>query len=165
MQYNKECIIQMEIPEHNFLETCLFFNTNAFSRQLLKLAEIEFKPLKLSPAHASFLLLVFDTPGISPKELSRLLQLTPSTITRFIDSLVKKKLVLRTTKGKSAFIFPTPKSQTMQRSIAQAYKNLYLTYSEILGTKTAMGLSCKIAKANERMMENMKSLEENESQL
>lgn len=87
---NKKKRINMEAPRHNFLETCLFFNTNAFSRQLLKLAEVEFKPLKLSPAHASLLLLVFDAPGIGPKELSRLLCLTPSTITRFIDSLAKK---------------------------------------------------------------------------
>lgn len=142
----------MEPPLENFLETCLFFNTNAFSRHLLKLAEAEFKPLKLSPAHGSLLFLVFDTPGISPKELSRLLQLTPSTITRFVDSLVKKKLVQRQTKGKSALIFPTPKSMDMQGSIAQAYKNLYLAYSKILGRDEAMLLSHRIAKANEQVM-------------
>jgi DNA-binding MarR family transcriptional regulator len=114
----------MEASNQNFLDTCLFFNTNAFSRQLLKLAEVEFKPLKLSPAHASLLLLIFDNPGINPKELSSLLQLTPSTITRFIDSLAKKKLVRRKAKGKSVFIFPTQKSMEMQASIALAYKNL-----------------------------------------
>ncbi len=151
----------MEAPKHNFLENCLFFNTNAFSRQLLKLAEVEFKPLKLSPAHASLLLLIFETPGINPKELSRLLQLTPSTITRFIDSLAKKKLVRRKSKGKAAFIFPTQKSLDMQASIALAYKNLYIAYSRILGTKTAMGLSHLIAKANEKIMENR---EDNETQ-
>ncbi len=145
----------MEPPQKNFLETCLFFNTNAFSRHLLKLAETEFKSLKLSPAHASLLFLVFDSPGISPKELSRLLQLSPSTITRFVDALVKKKLVQRQTRGKSAFIFPTPRSMDLKGSIAQAYKNLYLSYTKILGTQEAMLLSHKIAKANEQVIKGL----------
>ena len=149
----------MEPPERNFLENCLFFNTNAFSRHLLKLAETKFKHLEISPAHASLMLLVYDTPGISPKELSRLLQLTPSTITRFIDSLVKKKMVLRRSKGKAAFIFPTPKGIDMQASIALAYKKLYLSYTEILGTDKAMLLSHGIAKSNEQVMEMLKNHE------
>jgi DNA-binding MarR family transcriptional regulator len=153
----------MEIPKDNFLSTCLFFNTNAFSRQLLKLAEIEFKPLKLSPAHASLLLLVFDTPGIGPKDLSRLLHLTPSTITRFIDSLVKKKLVFRKSKGKSVLIFPTQKSLDMKTSIAMAYKHLYFTYSRILGATSAMDLSCRISKANEQILESLKPRDDHET--
>jgi DNA-binding MarR family transcriptional regulator len=153
----------METPKHNFLDSCLFFNTNVFSRQLLKLAEAEFKPLKLSPAHASLLLLVFDTPGIGPKELSRLLQLTPSTITRFIDSLVKKKLVRRKARGKAVCIFPTEKSMDMQSSIALAYKNLYLCYSQVLGTTTSMDLSNRIARANERVREALKDQEYDET--
>ncbi len=153
----------MEAPNHNFLETCLFFNTNAFSRQLLKLAETEFKPLKLSPAHASLLLLVFETHGVGPKELSRLLCLTPSTITRFVDSLAKKKLVSRKSKGKSVLIFPTQKSLDMQASIAMAYKRLYLTYSRILGATSAMDLSFRISKANEQIMESLKPREDHET--
>ena len=141
----------MDAPEKNFLSTCLFFNTNSFSRNLLKLAEVEFKPLDISPAHASLLLLVFETPGISPKDLSRLLQLNPSTITRFIDSLVKKNLVFRENKGKAAYISPTPKSLGMRTDIAQSYKKLYLNYSRILGPDTAIILSHKIAKANDQI--------------
>ncbi len=141
----------MDAPEKNFLSTCLFFNTNSFSRHLLKLAEIEFKPLDISPAHASLLLLVFETPGISPKDLSRLLQLNPSTITRFIDSLVKKNLVFRENRGKAAYISPTPKSLGMRTDIAQSYKKLYLSYSRILGPDTAIILSHKIAKANDQI--------------
>jgi DNA-binding MarR family transcriptional regulator len=93
----------------NFLESCLFFNTNALSRYLLKLAEKEFKDLNLSPAHASLMLLVYDTPGISPKQLSVSLHLTPSTITRFVDVLEKKGLVKLETKGKAAFISTSQK--------------------------------------------------------
>lgn len=137
----------------NFLESCLFFNTNALSRYLLKLAEKQFKPLNLSPAHASLLLLVYDTPGISPKELGRHLHLTPSTITRFVDALEKKKLVIRKTRGKSAFISPSGKGLGLKRPIAMAYKKLYLEYTRVLGPDTASQLSFDILKANKQLAE------------
>ncbi|MCP3875871.1 MAG: MarR family transcriptional regulator [Desulfobacteraceae bacterium] len=135
----------------NFLENCLFFNTNALSRYLLKLAEKEFKHLKISPAHASLLLLVFDMPGISPKNLGLNLHLTPSTITRFIDSLEKRKLVKRRTKGKSALISATQKGLELKSPIAIAYKKLYMKYTKILGTKTANQLSFDILKASKEL--------------
>ncbi|MDD9304935.1 MAG: MarR family transcriptional regulator [Desulfobacter sp.] len=147
----------MNAPVENFLDTCLFFNANAFSRQLLKLAEIEFTHLKISPAHASLLLLVFETPGISPKDLSRLLELNPSTITRFIDSLAKKKLVRRQNKGKVAFIYPTPRGIGIKADVARAYKNLFLKYSEILGPETAILLAQNMAKANARVKDALKN--------
>jgi DNA-binding MarR family transcriptional regulator len=137
--------------KENFLESCLFFNTNALSRFLLKLAEKEFKHLKLSPAHASLLLLVYDTPGIGPKQLSRLLHLTPSTITRFVDALEKNRLVTRKAKGKSVFIFPSKKGLELKKSIAIAYKNLYLKYTKILGINTANQLSFTILSANKKL--------------
>ena len=146
--------------KENFLESCLFFNTNTLSRYLLKLAEKEFKHLKLSPAHASLLLLVYDTPGISPKELSRRLHLTPSTITRFVDALEKKELVKRITKGKAAFISPSEKGLELKRSIAIAYKKLYLKYIKILGSNTANQLSFTILKTNQKIAEFLDNNEE-----
>ena len=140
----------MDAPSQNFLETCLFFNANAFSRHLVKLGDEVFRALKLSPAHASLLLLVYETPGIGPKDLSRLLQLNPSTITRFIDALVKKKLVRREAKGKTASIYPTPKSLAIKADVARAYKELIMRYSEILGPETAVRLSQSIALANSK---------------
>ncbi len=136
---------------NNFLESCLFFNTNALSRHLLKLAEKEFKPLNLSPAHASLLLILFDNPGISPKELGQNLNLTPSTITRFLDALQKKKLVLRKSKGKSAMISASSKGLQMKRQIAVTYKKLYLNYTKILGSNFANQLSINILAANEKL--------------
>jgi len=144
-------------PDDNFLESCLFFNTNALSRYLLKLAEKEFKHLNISPAHASLLLLVYDSPGISPKMLSQHLYLTPSTITRFIDALEKKDLVIRKSKGKTASISPGKKGQEYKKPIADAYKNLYLKYTQILGKDQANLLSFSIFKANRELEVFMKN--------
>ncbi|WP_300457382.1 MarR family transcriptional regulator [Desulfobacula sp.] len=137
--------------EENFLESCLFFNTNTLSRYLLKLAEKEFKHLNLSPAHASLLLWVYDDPGISPKQLSQKLHLTPSTITRFVDALEKKALVTRKAKGKSAFISPSKKGLELKVPIAIAYKKLYLTYTKILGAEIANQLSFSILKTHQKL--------------
>ena len=132
----------------HFLEDCLFYSVNAFSRQLLKMADARFAPLKLSPAHASFLLILYENPGINSKKLGTLLQLTPSTITRFIDALAKKKLVKRKKHGKTIAIFPTDKGLALKPAIAQAYKAFYLNYTQILGLETAHSLARQIREAN-----------------
>ncbi|MDT8378891.1 MAG: MarR family transcriptional regulator [Desulfotignum sp.] len=136
---------------HHFLEACLFYNVNAFSRQLLKLAEVEFAPLKLSPAHASLMLILYDNPGINPKKLGELLQLTPSTITRFIDALAGKKLVRRKNRGKTIAIFPTEKGLEAKSAIAEAYKAFYLAYTRMLGSEYAHRLALQIHESGQRL--------------
>jgi DNA-binding MarR family transcriptional regulator len=136
---------------HHFLEDCLFFNVNAFSRQLLKLAEISFAPLNLSPAHASLMLILYENPGISPKKLGELLQLTPSTITRFIDSLAKKKLVRRKSSGKASALYSTDRGDDLKSAIAKAYKAFYINYSHILGDHRAHSLALQINQANREL--------------
>lgn len=141
----------------HFLENCLFYSVNAFSRQLLKMAETVFAPLKVSPAHASFLLILYDNPGINPKKLGILLQLTPSTITRFIDALAKKKLVKRKKHGKTVAIYPTDKGLALKPAIAQAYKDFYLNYTRILGHETVHDLARQINQANAELAKDVAS--------
>lgn len=144
----------MEIND-NFLEGCLFFNINALSRHLLKIAQKEFKSLNLSPAHASLLLLVYDNPGISPKQLSSYLNLTPSTITRFIDSLVSKGLLIRKTKGKKAIINASAKGNQIKMQVAQAYQRMYLEYTRILGKDVAHNLSYTLFEINNTLSDEV----------
>ncbi|MDZ7665240.1 MAG: MarR family transcriptional regulator [Desulfotignum sp.] len=135
----------------HFLEDCLFFSVNAISRQLLKLAEAEFASLKLSPAHASLMLILYDNPGINPKKLGEFLQLSPSTITRFIDALARKKLVRRKNCGRNIAIFPTQKGLEAKPAIAQAYKAFYLAYTRMLGDGNAHRLAMQIHQASQRL--------------
>lgn len=141
----------------HFLESCLFFNTNALSRYLLKIGEKAFSPLNISPAHATLMLVVFDEPGISPKKLSILLHLSPSTISRFLNALDKKRLIERKTKGKLAFIYPTVKALSEKPDIANAYKKMVLEYMEILGEKNAVLLSQDVLKANTVLADHLEN--------
>lgn len=145
----------MTEPEH-FLENCLFFNINTLSRYLLKLAQHEFDDLNISPAHASLMLIVYDNPGISPKKLSQMLHLTPSTISRFIDALIKKGLLIRKSKGKLAFIYPSKKGLLIKPDIADSYFRLYKSYTDILGEKEALQLSQLVLKQNQSISQAMK---------
>ena len=147
----------MEEHDH-FLEICLFFSANTLTRTLLKFAEKEFNPLKLSPAHASLLLAVYDSPGITPKKLSQVLRLSPSTITRFLDSLEKKKLLQRKIKGKSALISPTKKGLELKPAIAQAYQRFFKAYNEILGAIPAGSLCLDILDANKKLADHLNSV-------
>ncbi len=135
----------------HFLEGCLFYNVNAFSRQLLKMAEAEFVSLKLSPAHASLMLILYENPGINPKRLGELLQLTPSTITRFIDALARKNLVKRKNCGKHIEIFPTSKGMEAKSAVAEAYKAFYQAYTRMLGSANAHRLALQINRASQRL--------------
>ncbi|VAW65860.1 hypothetical protein MNBD_GAMMA08-1659, partial [hydrothermal vent metagenome] len=78
-------------------EKCIYFNSNALTRQINKIWDDAFKPFGLSPSHAYVLRLVLDQPGISMKQIAEELELAPSTVTRFIDSLINKKFLTRVT--------------------------------------------------------------------
>jgi len=93
----------------DYIGSCLFFNTNAFSRLLSKIAENEFKDLKLSPAHGTLMLIVYDNPGINPKDLSRHLQLTPLDHHPFCRCVGQKRVCHQKNKRKIRFCSPDPK--------------------------------------------------------
>lgn len=144
----------MTAETEQLLHNCLYFTANTLARRISHLAEEEFRFTGLSPSHAFLLMLVNDRPGITQKELAEALNLAPSTVTRFVDSLrLKQGLVERRTEGKSARIFPTEKGREMQGLIAKCWKALYRRYSEALGEETGKVITREIDKAAEALKE------------
>lgn len=92
---------------------CLYFMSNALARKVEKLAQESWKPVGLSPSHAYLLLAVLEEPGIQPGTLAAQLQLQPSTITRLMQKLEEKKLLVRTNEGKLTNVYPTPKAKEL----------------------------------------------------
>jgi DNA-binding MarR family transcriptional regulator len=123
------------------LDNCLYFSVNKLSRAITRMAEDSFKRTGLSPTHAFCLMLVNNKPGISQSELAEQLHMTPSTITRFIDKLVVKGLLERKAEGKRSFIFPTEDGESSQADIRAAWKDLYRSYSAILGEEAGKELT------------------------
>lgn len=141
--------------EGSILHNCLYFTANSLSRVITRMAEQEFMGTGLSPSHAFLIMLVNDCPGITQKELCEKLNLAPSTVTRFIDTLVYKKLLTRQAKGKASMVFPTKEGQLLQDPIEVAWKSLHARYATILGLKEGDELTSLIDKASMVLNKNI----------
>lgn len=112
---------------------CLYFSANAFARLITKMAEEEFASTGLAPSYAFLLMAVNGNPGIQPKFISEMMQLTPSTVTRFIEKLEHKEYLERKAIGKITEVYPTSKSLKLEKKIRKSWSSLYNRYSLILG--------------------------------
>ncbi|ULL13751.1 MarR family transcriptional regulator [Paenibacillus sp. H1-7] len=138
----------------SFLHDCLFFTANRLGRAITKMAEEEFAPTGLTPMYGYLIRLVNGAPGISQKELSKKLSITPSTLTRFIDKLEGKQLVERKGQGKTVHVYPTPKGEQLEETIRAASKRLHQRYETILGSDFAKQLGINIESASEQLEKN-----------
>jgi DNA-binding MarR family transcriptional regulator len=116
-----------------FLQDCLYFTTNRLSRAITRMADEAFATTGLAPAYGYLIRLVIGSPGITQKELSEKLSITPSTLTRFVDKLENKQLVERKVHGKTVMVYPTEKGIELGPTLRQASKRLKQNYEEILG--------------------------------
>ena len=97
------------------------------------------------------MMIVNDNPGIGQKELGHQLHLAPSTVTRFIDSLVYRGYLIRKNKGKTSVINLTNKGKKLKQPIDAAWKSLYHRYSEILGMREGDRLTRLIDEAGRKL--------------
>lgn len=111
----------------------MYFSSHALARRIEKLAIEAWKKVDLSPSHGYLLLLVIEEAGIGPSALADQLLLTPSTITRLIEKLEEKKLVVRASEGKTTQVYPTQKAKELYTRLKECLKDFYEKYSGILG--------------------------------
>ena len=116
-----------------------------------KLANASWEKLGLTASHAYILMLAIEQPGIQPSELVKHLLLSPSTITRLIEKLEGKKLVVRTTEGKLTNVYPTPKAKSMLPELKECLQEFYLQYTAILGKEESARLVGQINKLSDRL--------------
>ena len=119
----------------HLLQGCLYFTANSLARSLTSMAEEEFRKTGFAPNYAFIIMLVCEKPGMMQKELGAYLQLTPSTITRFVDKLERNHMVVRTGEGKAVFLEATAEGRAMLPEIQAAWDRLYQRYSKIIGQK------------------------------
>jgi DNA-binding MarR family transcriptional regulator len=100
---------------------------------MTKLADDSFASTGLTSSYAFLIMAVVDKPGIQPKEISQQMQLTPSTVTRLIEKMEYKKLLVRQQVGRTTEVFPTDLSIELNSKIKESWKELYDKYSTILG--------------------------------
>ncbi|MDE3247429.1 MAG: MarR family transcriptional regulator [Bacteroidota bacterium] len=130
---------------------CLYFASNALARKTEKMAVEAWKKTGLSPSHAYLLMIVLDEPGVQPGRLSAELHLTPSTVTRLIEKLESKKLVTRTTEGKTTMVYPTAKSKEMKPLMDQCVADFYRNCTAQLGKEETNRFVGTINKINDKL--------------
>lgn len=112
---------------------CLYFTANALARKVEKIAIETWKKVGLSPSHAYLLMLALDEPGIQAGQLAGQLQLTPSTITRLLEKLEEKKLVIRASEGKQTNVYPTQKAKDLKPTMKACVDEATERYGKIFG--------------------------------
>ena len=112
---------------------CLYFSSGSLARKVEKLAQESWKPVGLAPSHGYLLMMVIDDPGIQPGVLANELQLQPSTITRLIEKLEEKKLVVRIAEGKATNVYPTSKAKQLNSKLRECVSHFYAAHATILG--------------------------------
>jgi len=135
----------------SILHNCLYFTANSLARVITRMAGEEFRRTGLSPSHAFLMMVVNDHPGIGQKDLCEALHLAPSTVTRFIDTLVHKGYLVRRLDGKASRVFATDEGERLREPIAAAWKSLHGRYAEVLGRKEGDALTAMIDDASGRL--------------
>lgn len=130
-------------------EECLYFNTNSLARTVNRIWTAAYRQSDLSPPHAFLLRVVLAKPGLLPRELAGELNLSRSTITRFLDSLEKRDLLARmpTKKdGREVQVFPTKEAKEIHQELDDIGRNLTKLMREKIGKND---LSQAVAKLRE----------------
>lgn len=140
--------------ENQLLTRCLYFTASRFARNITKLAEETFDADDLAPSYLYLIMTVQFHPNITQKELCRKLSIAPSTSTRFIDKLEKRKLVTRTPGGKETFIALTDEGEKVYQHFRQSLEVLFERYSELLGREFSRDLSKMLHEASNKLEQN-----------
>jgi MarR family transcriptional regulator, organic hydroperoxide resistance regulator len=127
---------------------CLYYSANALSRNITRLADKAFEPVDLAPSYAFVLITINRKPGLTAGELATIMQLQPSTVTRFIESLEKKRYIQRINDGKFVTLFPLRKSTELQEKLLTCWQSLYKSYSDLLGKEEADKLAADMYNAS-----------------
>ncbi|MDX1618552.1 MAG: MarR family transcriptional regulator [Balneolaceae bacterium] len=124
----------MALKESKY-SSCLYYSSNALSRVLTKMADEAFQAVGLSPSYAFLLMTVNERPGIQPSEISRELELTPSTVTRLVEKMENRGFLKRTSVGRATKVEPLQKSLDMQGRLQEALDDLNDRCAEVLGDR------------------------------
>ena len=130
---------------------CMYFSTHALARKIEKLAVESWKPVNLSPSHGYLLMTVIEEPGIQPGTLADEMQLKPSTITRLIEKLEEKKLVVRTSEGKMTNVYPTPKGKDYHKKLKECMDHFYSSYCAVLGKEECFKMITNMNKLADKL--------------
>ena len=114
-------------------DRCIYFNLSTLNRKISKIWQDEFNLLGFSPSHGYLLAAMAKKPSATQKELSEIMELDASTITRFIDQLHSKKLIEKLSTGKGARFALTPQGFLLSKRTDELMDSLFANMQDKIG--------------------------------
>lgn len=108
---------------------------NRFSRNITAFFDERLKHYGLAVSYIEMMLIINHHAECSQKMLSDEMGLAPSTITRFIEKLVKKGFVEKYRSGKEMYVKLTPNGYDTAAEMKKAYRNAEAELQALLGEK------------------------------
>lgn len=132
----------------DYFDGCLYFSVSRLQRHINKMAEQAFEDTGLAPSHAFLLMALDEKDAVSAGELSDVMGMAPSTITRFVDKLSKLGLCHRRIEGRISYASISPQGQALMPAIRDGWKHLFEAYNREFGEDTADQLNKTIVALN-----------------
>jgi DNA-binding MarR family transcriptional regulator len=108
---------------------------NSFSREVCQFFDDYFKEHKLATPYVELILLLHEHEKIPQKDLAEKMHLAPSTITRFVNKLVKKGLVEKSRNGRLSQVSLSEKGKNLAPHLVKAYDEALSVLKGKLGEK------------------------------
>lgn len=109
--------------------------TSSFSREIDRHFNSYFEEFELATSYVDLLLILQSKKDISQNDLALEMNLAPSTITRFVNKLVKKNLVKKKKVGRTAVIELSQKGKTLAPRLEKSFNRAVADLRDILGDK------------------------------
>ncbi len=108
---------------------------NTFSRNLTSYFDSKLSSFGLATSYVELLMLLKKNGGYTQKDLAEQLSLAPSTITRFIDKLIKQNLVVKHRSGREVSVELTDKGNRLSSEMDDLYSQALADLEEVVGEK------------------------------
>ena len=135
-------------------DKCIYFNLITLMRRVNRIWQKEFKRLGLTPSHGYLLFAMKELPDATQKDLSELMELDASNITRLIEGLENQGLVKKTTRGKGSRFTVTSEGRKAYRTVQKVMDSLYGSMQERFGPEHFKSFVSDLHEAKKVVEEN-----------
>ena len=133
----------------SYFENCMYFSVNQLARHLNRIADDAFKELDITPTQGFALIAVGELDKHTPSEIAMELEMTPSTITRFLDRLEKVGYIARKYFGRNTEINLTPKGKQTLVKVSECWGKIHDDNVKVFSEELAKTITKKTVKANQ----------------
>lgn len=118
-----------------YLYDSLYFQVSRVNRNISRIADDEFRKIGLPPSYGLLLLLLDEWKELTPTEISKYLDVMPSTTTRFLNKLHYRKLIKKRIEGKFSYISLSNDGAGKIHEIRGAFETLEIKLNKMVTSK------------------------------